>query len=382
MKNLLLSILLLSFASASTAQIIVRGVSPSSIAVNYEFEWADPNDGTWATPDFNIPNTNVQAPLMFADDGTIGINPQGNPLSAEACNGPLINDMTGHIAIIYRNTCEFGYKALQAQNAGAVGVIIINRDPEVIGMNGAAEGLNVTIPTVMLSSVDGATLTNEMANGEVVMFMGNKQNLFANDVGSYELNVFGPKYGSLPLEMANNGSDIEFGINAFNIGSVDHTINVNVLVTGPNGETVYNETVSDYVLSGDTLNIINGGLLEFPALSQSSWVEGDYTITYAIYIPGQIDEDSSDNVFVRYFSITQNQFARVSQSNGSIRFDRFVPVSYAYQEYQSCIQFQDTFPNISALNAVRIPVNGVDSLLLDGTQIEFILYEHNDELNY
>ena len=28
------------------------------------------------------------------DDGTTGLNPQGNPLSAEGCN-PLINDLTG-----------------------------------------------------------------------------------------------------------------------------------------------------------------------------------------------------------------------------------------------------------------------------------------------
>ena len=73
-------------------------------------------------------------------------------MSAEGCN-PLINgvDVTGKIAVIYRNTCEFGTKALNAQNAGAVGVIIINRDPEVIEMGGGADGGSVTIPVVMLS---------------------------------------------------------------------------------------------------------------------------------------------------------------------------------------------------------------------------------------
>ena len=47
---------------------------------------------------------------MFAEDGTTGLNPQGNPISQEGCN-PLINDLTGKIAVIWRNTCEFGAKA-------------------------------------------------------------------------------------------------------------------------------------------------------------------------------------------------------------------------------------------------------------------------------
>ena len=41
--------------------------------------------------------------LMFVDDGTPGSNPQGNPVAAEGCN-PLVNNLTGKIAVIYRNT--------------------------------------------------------------------------------------------------------------------------------------------------------------------------------------------------------------------------------------------------------------------------------------
>ena len=91
--------------------------------------------------------------------------------------------LTGKIAVIYRNTCEFGTKALNAQNAGAVGVIIINRDPEVIEMGGGADGGSVTIPVVMISSTDGLTITNEMLGGPVVMFLGNKTGLYADDAG-------------------------------------------------------------------------------------------------------------------------------------------------------------------------------------------------------
>ena len=139
MKKVLLSILALTTVVFANAQIVVRGVSPAPIANNFDFTWADPGGGDWASPDFNQPNTFVEDTLMIVDDGTTGLNPQGNPLSAEGCN-PLINDLTGKIAVCYRNTCQFGTKALNAQNAGALAIIIINRDPEAIGMAGGNDG--------------------------------------------------------------------------------------------------------------------------------------------------------------------------------------------------------------------------------------------------
>ena len=136
MKKLILPLILALFTFSATAQVVVRGVSPEAIANNFEFTWADPAGGDWLCPDFLVPNTFVEAPLIIINDGTQGINDQGNPISAEGCAGspapgappagPGLNDLTGKIAIVYRNTCEFGYKALQAENAGAVGVIIVN----------------------------------------------------------------------------------------------------------------------------------------------------------------------------------------------------------------------------------------------------------------
>ena len=181
MKKLLLTISAVVLSATTYAQVIAAGISPQSIVANYTHTWADPAGG-WGTPDFNIPNTYVQDTLMVVDDGSTGTNAQGNPISAEGCN-PLINDLTGKIAVCFRNTCEFGAKALNAQNAGAVGVIVINREPTVIAMGAGASGANVTIPVVMLTLADGLSLIAEMANGPVVMFLGNKTGLFPNDGG-------------------------------------------------------------------------------------------------------------------------------------------------------------------------------------------------------
>ena len=174
MKKILLLLTVLSSGFMANSQVVFSGVSPVSIQGNYDFAWADPAGGDWSCPDFLVPGTFVEDTLMIVDDGTPGLNLQGNPLSAEACNGPLINDLTGKIAVIYRNTCEFGYKALQAQDAGAVAAIIINREDDIVQMGGGVEGLNVTIPCVFVTSLTGNQLVTEMSNGPVVVFLGSK----------------------------------------------------------------------------------------------------------------------------------------------------------------------------------------------------------------
>lgn len=64
----------------------------------------------------------------------------------------------GHVALIRRGTCTFNVKALNAQAAGAAGVIIYNN------VAGPAQSITVagppdpTIPVVAITNVDGATI--------------------------------------------------------------------------------------------------------------------------------------------------------------------------------------------------------------------------------
>lgn len=60
-------------------------------------------------------------------------------------------EVAGRIALIDRGGCEFGTKALNAQKAGAVAVIICNFEEGVIGLAPGADGKLVKIPTFMLT---------------------------------------------------------------------------------------------------------------------------------------------------------------------------------------------------------------------------------------
>ena len=80
-------------------------------------EFTTPTD--WGmNPDLNDPANLVQAFAVIVDDGTTQ--------DSLGC-GALVNgsDITGKIAIVYRGDCEFGAKALNAQNAGAVALAAV-----------------------------------------------------------------------------------------------------------------------------------------------------------------------------------------------------------------------------------------------------------------
>ena len=71
---------------------------------------------------------------------------------------PISEDLTGKIALIYRGTCTFGTKISYAEDAGAVGVLVINNAPgDPVAMGG--DGVHTpTIPAAMVSRADGAVL--------------------------------------------------------------------------------------------------------------------------------------------------------------------------------------------------------------------------------
>ena len=104
----------------------------------------------------------------LVDDGT------ANP--TEGCD-PLIGFTPDRIAVIERGSCEFGVKALNAQDAGAVAVFVVNNgtcstfpasDLCAINMGGGAVGDLVNIPIVQVSLADGQPVITELLGGTTV----------------------------------------------------------------------------------------------------------------------------------------------------------------------------------------------------------------------
>lgn len=403
MKKLLLSIAVIGFAFASQAQVVVAGVSPANIAGGYDFAkqshagWPGATDnGTWALAlDFNIPGTYVQGVIELVNDGTPGTNATyGNLLGEEGCAALAPGSLTGKIAVIRRNTCSFAQKALNAQDAGAIAVIIVNReDATNISMTGGDPatppvlGLSVTIPVVMVKKSDGDALIAESLNGPVTMFIGNKIGAFQNDIGmagnSWSAPLIG-KSGGLPSQLAQNAGEytMDLGARIYNYGvNPQSNVSLTADITGPSG-SVYSQTVSGMsIAAGDSIDVAPGATNTLPQYSNTTFPAGTYTVTYTTSIAS--DDFSSDNVYTATWVVQDSIFAAVEldpatgfpASAGGSR-----PSPDITSSYIGCVQIKDA-------NASRLAVTGVyfsastnasDNMPLDGEEMQVHLYSWDD----
>ena len=134
-----------SFQSAS--DITVN--SPSGIAGNYR---------SFPTSAFGPTiSATITADFILANDP--------NGVATQACNAFGAN-ATGKIAVIRRGDCTFVSKVKNAQDSGAIGVIMMNNvDGAPVPMGGT--DASITIPSVMISKTDGDILETALNSGTV-----------------------------------------------------------------------------------------------------------------------------------------------------------------------------------------------------------------------
>ena len=79
--------------------------------------------------------------------------------------------LQGKIALIDRGTCTFVRKIRRAQNAGAVGVLVVNNvDGAPIQMGAQEDFSDIRIPALMISRLDGSVLKAQLGAGLEVIF--------------------------------------------------------------------------------------------------------------------------------------------------------------------------------------------------------------------
>src|SRR5262249_30479787 len=120
----------------------------------------DPNGTSLATgsADFGPKSFDIGGDVTLADDATATVT--------DACED-LVNNVSGKIVLVDRGDCTFQQKAADAQNAGAIGVILANnldgKPPQMPGDG----GVNINIPILSITKQDGAALKAALASGPV-----------------------------------------------------------------------------------------------------------------------------------------------------------------------------------------------------------------------
>jgi minor extracellular serine protease Vpr len=87
---------------------------------------------------------------------------------SEACGALPAGSLTGRIALIGRGTCDFSFKIREAELAGAIAAIVVNRvpgDPFPMGSGESPDGIQPTIPSYMIGLDAGIAIRTTIANG-------------------------------------------------------------------------------------------------------------------------------------------------------------------------------------------------------------------------
>lgn len=138
-----------------------------------------------------IGQTPVTGDLVLVNDGS------AKP--TEGCNA--FSGVTGKIALIRRGTCSYITQIRNAQNAGAIGVIVLNYEDlgqdlggyvEYVNMNGVADP-RFTIPAVFMNYENGQILINAMHSQTINVTLKDPGNYMLD--GSFDNGIVAHEYG-------------------------------------------------------------------------------------------------------------------------------------------------------------------------------------------
>lgn len=277
-------------------------VSPSSIARSLDYTISNDGSGTgqWG------------GAITAVINGDIAV---ANPY--KGCSA--ITGVTGKIALIERGDCEFGAKAKNAQDAGAIAVMIVNNiDGGPVGMGAGAVGGSVTIPVFMISKDDGAAIANAASSGNVSITISKWGSGRNHDLAILKSGLSMWHNYAIPANQMGNASshDPYKGLDAVVVANVGISTENNIRLASkveftPNGgstELIKMDTsaaISSFTV-GDSIKVL---LNPSEYNLKNSTQEGRYDITYEVLLDGT-DDFPADNKAKYSFYTTRKVYSK------------------------------------------------------------------------
>jgi len=293
----------------------------------------------------------VAGSLLYTTPGGAGTGAWGGVVTTPLVNDLLIVpqfpdscactsitvDMTGKIALVWRGPepplapCEFGLKALHAQEAGAIACVIINEytGSGPIGMAAGASGGTVTIPVFMIANIPGAAMYSAITDGPVDMTISPWGVGQANDLGFVPGGIAGWANYAVPWDQLTAPTPVQYigldGAFVANYGSKTETnVKVNAALTfTPTGSSTAIAVNSD----------VTNNLASFPT-SDSIWamfVPATYPVTASTTgrfdLTYTITSDSTDGAPANNTAKTSFYASDSVYSKGTYDFNANVPLS-------------------------------------------------------
>jgi len=232
--------------------------------------------------------TEVSGEIVLVNDGdnTSDLNSDGTAGTFEDGCQAITNDVSGKIALIDRGDCGFPQKAQNAQNAGAIAVVICNNDvsyPNALTYMGGTDPGTLTIPTMMVSFSTCIILKSALANGAVsgntvLAAAGENCELALTAVEGVN-NAPAPSGGTALSNFASSGLYYKFtpATNAFmHVSSCIDTVDTNLLLLGGDCDALFVLASNDDqdflgdIYCSDTLTQVYAGT-EYTIYWENTW---------------------------------------------------------------------------------------------------------------
>ncbi len=391
-KILLCALLLITTIGVSNAQAPICEIgpnlsisSPASLVGGYSLGVA-----TWGAP-----LTTISGDLVLVNDGiatTTATAPYAITYAIHDGCSPIINDITGKIAVIVRGNCTFVIKAQQAIDSGAIAVIIVNHTPGegVIGIGGSG---TFSVPVTMVSNEDGAPIVAALLAGTTVTSSLTSDLQLANDVKIQNCGPIRFRDYNTPISQFAGGNTFSeddtlyFGTIIYNNGlATQDTIPVNYKFdfTTPAGissnlfDLNYNMTFATPLANNEESGL-RWNSTQYTTLNPAADLRGKYTITYTL--PN--DDFSPDNTSSQSWAITDSTWSKCEiDADGVLAPTSTIGYGAAGLQLASiyrCYNNVNAAGDLLAIQRMAFRCFATDSLV--GKQLLGAIYEWNDADN-
>jgi len=302
-KNVLLLLMLMCSIHIFSQKIVTRVNSPAHLAGTKIFAGAD--FGADISSNLWTADAVLAEPLLACTDIT-------NPSA-----------LAGKIAVIERGICFFDEKALKAQQAGAIAVIIINHGdltnrggpPYTLFVAFPNIAAQVTIPCVMLGYDDNLALKVAFAAGQTVNIsigalprQDNDLVIYTNVLTDYsETYAFNPVWGAFPEGMTRLSGQYIFQPGCFfrndGTATIDN-VNLEVAINRAGTEVFKHVTNDNISVELDSIRGLLNNPFDLSTVNPGIKI-GNYGIRYEVG-NDQPDPVDFDNVYRTSFEVTDN----------------------------------------------------------------------------
>lgn len=277
--------------------------------------------------------TGINHPIKFSYSTQVATNTWGAPINSPivhqvvvkpttdslGCIGSMSSNVSGKWVLIYRGNCQFGSKALHAQQAGATGVIVWDHTPNepLVNMDGGDDGGNVHIPVLFISHEDGMALAGEIhandsahvtltkwgfgASSDLALVTQSEALPHALALPSYQLDGTDvPQYRVYSgAFVCNTGTSTQTNVKVHNT--------INWTPTGGSSSVVYKDSVVvPQITTADSINI---NMFSPRTYTLAPTGTGSYTFNYNV-TSDSVDAVPGDNAESVTMNVTSNVYCK------------------------------------------------------------------------